>query len=59
MGKAVDIPAEDMTRAGIDISGTSTPDEIDELHSNMHNLAIWQHINDAIKWHGSTAAPWQ
>jgi phage-related protein (TIGR01555 family) len=50
VGKAVDVVAEDMTRAGIDISGTMTPDDIETMHQTMDKLQIWQGVNDTIKW---------
>jgi phage-related protein (TIGR01555 family) len=50
VGKAVDVVAEDMTRAGIDISGTTNPDDIERLHQTMSRLQIWQALNDTVKW---------
>ncbi len=50
VGKAVDVVAEDMTRAGIDLNGTSNPDDIETLHRAINRLQIWQSINDTLKW---------
>ncbi len=50
VGKAVDCVAEDMTRAGIDISGDIGPDRIDQMHNRLHDMAAWQRLNDTIKW---------
>lgn len=50
VGKAVDVVAEDMTRAGVDLNGTANPDDIETLHQAMNRLQIWQAINDTIKW---------
>nr|WP_210255066.1 anti-CBASS Acb1 family protein [Rhizobium oryzihabitans] len=49
-GKAVDVVAEDMTREGVDINGDISPDHIEEFHVGLHNLQIWQNLNDTIKW---------
>jgi phage-related protein (TIGR01555 family) len=48
--KVVDCPANDMTRAGIDISTAVTPAAITELHEYWSELRIWKQLNDAIKW---------
>lgn len=48
-GVMVDSVADDMTRAGIDIT-TSDKSDLRELHKNMTRLQIWQSINFDIKW---------
>ena len=50
VGKAVDVVAEDMTREGVDINGDISPDHIEEFHVALHNLQLWQNLNDTIKW---------
>ncbi|NTG00097.1 DUF1073 domain-containing protein [Agrobacterium rhizogenes] len=50
VGKAVDVPAEDMTRAGIDLNGTTSPDDIETLQSAMERLRIWKAMSNTIKW---------
>lgn len=49
-GVAVDLVADDMTRAGININGELEPDQIQELEEEAVTLGIWNSINDAIKW---------
>jgi phage-related protein (TIGR01555 family) len=49
-GKVVDCPADDMTRAGIEMTGDMDPDDIDKLHQGMNQLAIWPSINATAKW---------
>jgi len=50
IGNAVDCVAEDMTRAGIEITGGMEPHDISRLYSGMSRLGIWQAITDTIKW---------
>ncbi len=49
-GVAVDLVADDMTRAGVDLKGTLEPDVIEELHELSLVLGIWKSLNSAIKW---------
>jgi len=60
-GVAVDLVADDMTRAGIDFTSTMKPEDGEELHASADRLAVWPSINDAIKWSrlygGCIAAP--
>lgn len=49
VGKAIDAPAEDMTRAGIDLSGIE-PDAIEALDLAFQRLALWERLSDTIKW---------
>lgn len=48
-GKVVDCPADDMTRAGVEIMGDLDPADIDRLHQAFNALAIWPSINATIK----------
>lgn len=50
VGAMVDSVAEDMTRAGIDLSGDLDPDRIEELQEAMNNLGIWDGLLNTIKW---------
>lgn len=50
VGQAVDAPAEDMTRAGIEIQSTMSPDDIQKLQSAMMELNIWQALCDNGTW---------
>ncbi len=50
-GKAVDCVADDMTRAGIDITCESlTPEDIESIQNTFNELQIWNQLNDTIKW---------
>lgn len=48
-GKVVDSVADDMTRAGIDIT-TSDKSDLRVLYRNMVRLQIWQSLNFNLKW---------
>lgn len=50
VGMAVDAPAEDMTRAGIDIDSTLTPEDDDALQAALQDLGIWSTLAECIKW---------
>ncbi len=49
-GVAVDLVADDMTRAGIDFSATLPPDDAERLQGVFTRTGIWEAINDTIKW---------
>lgn len=50
VGAAVDSVAEDMTREGINIHGTTDPEHIQQLQSKLTRLGIWDSLLDTIKW---------
>lgn len=51
VGKAVDAVAEDMTRAGVDITSPSAkPEEIERMQTALNDLGVWQGVNDTVKW---------
>jgi len=50
VGKVVDCVAEDMTRAGITITSTEAPEDMEEMRVQMSRLSIMSSINDVIKW---------
>lgn len=49
VGALIDYPAEDMTRAGIDIT-TNDDFEIKKIKRQMSKLKIWSSYCDLIKW---------
>lgn len=49
-GVAIDVVADDMTRAGVDIGGDLKPDAISALEESITTLGVWNSINDTIKW---------
>lgn len=50
VGAAVDVIADDMTRAGVQMNSETEPEELEELTTAMNDLMVWQQLNDAIKW---------
>jgi phage-related protein (TIGR01555 family) len=49
-GITVDSVADDMTRAGIEITGDLDPTSIDNTHAAMARLGIWKSVNATAKW---------
>ena len=52
VGKAIDIPAEDMTQAGIEINSTMSPEDTELLNETMEDLCVWQSLCSTLKWSG-------
>lgn len=50
VGAAVDAIADDMTRKGITIAAKMAPGEKSSLEEFWDNAAIWDGMNDTIKW---------
>ncbi len=50
VGMAVDAPADDMTRAGIELETQLAPEDKDALQAAIQDLQIWQSLNQVIKW---------
>src|SRR5579871_907008 len=49
-GVAVDLVADDMTRAGITLKGDVKPEDIEKLDEAATTMHLWQQINEVIKW---------
>jgi uncharacterized protein len=49
-GVAIDIVANDMTRAGIDFACEMDPEDIAEIESEATTLGIWDKLNETVKW---------
>lgn len=49
-GVAVDVIADDMTRAGVTIQGQMKPDDMSKVTESITTLGVWQKINETIKW---------
>jgi uncharacterized protein len=49
-GVAIDLVADDMTRAGVKIKGDIEPQDIEELQENAVSMGVWNAITDVIKW---------
>lgn len=50
VGQVVDCVAEDMTRAGIDVTTNEKDEDIKEFQSGISRLQVWSSICDLIKW---------
>lgn len=49
-GQVVDSIAEDMTKEGIEMHSSMSPDDDQALQSEITKLGVWESIGDAIKW---------
>lgn len=49
-GIAVDLVADDMTRAGVDLHAELEPAEMQKIEEGAVSLGIWNRINENIKW---------
>ena len=47
---AIDAIADDMTREGIDMVSTDTPQDIEILQGAMNRLRIWNQLADGARW---------
>jgi hypothetical protein len=50
VGAAVDVVADDMTRAGIQMNSETPPDQIEQINKAIRDLYLWQSLNETIKW---------
>ncbi len=50
VGAVVDAVAEDMTRAGIDITTNEADEDINDLQRNISKLQVWQSLCSVSKW---------
>lgn len=49
-GVAVDVVAEDMTRAGVSITGSLKPDQIEQIEESIITLGVWSSVKETIQW---------
>ena len=49
-GVAIDLVADDMTRAGIDFTCEMSPDDSEALESSATNLGLWESLNETVQW---------
>jgi phage-related protein (TIGR01555 family) len=49
VGAAVDIPADDMTRAGLELQGLDS-DDTDDMMAAIRDLGLAQQVGDNIRW---------
>ena len=50
VGSIIDSIAEDMTRAGVDVTTNESKADLKDLHNAISRLQIWQSICAGIKW---------
>lgn len=50
VGAAVDVVADDMTRAGVQMNSDTEPDDIEKINNTINELGFWQALNETIKW---------
>lgn len=58
-GVAIDVVADDMTRAGIEYKGELAPADTQSIDETITRLAIWPAANETVKWarlYGGAAA---
>lgn len=49
-GMAVDLVAQDMTRAGIELQSDMEPEDKDKLNQALERLQVWNQLCDNVKW---------
>lgn len=49
-GKVIDDYAQDMIRAGIDITSPDTPDDVHIIQRQLTRMGIWGALSDCLKW---------
>lgn len=49
-GVAVDVVADDMTSAGIDVLSTMPPDDVKLLQKALVRTGVWSSINECYRW---------
>ena len=47
---ACDIPAEDMTRAGVDLDGMNDSADSDAVQAALRDMGVWQTLANGIRW---------
>ena len=49
-GIAVDVIADDMTRAGVTVTGLAHPGDAERIKTEITRLKLWKAVNETIKW---------
>lgn len=49
-GMAVDVVAQDMTREGVEFTGSLQPDQIEKLEKASTRMQLWRGVTDTIRW---------
>jgi phage-related protein (TIGR01555 family) len=50
VGAAVDAPADDMCRAGIEFESVLEPEDFDALQAAVQDFGVWESLAKVIKW---------
>lgn len=50
IGQAVDVVAEDMVRAGVEIKSKDDASDIEKVQATLANLGVWTAIEETVKW---------
>ena len=50
VGAVVDCIAEDMTRAGIDLNTSLSPEDQTKIHAAFERMQLWDRLCDNLKW---------
>ena len=50
VGQAVDVVADDMTRAGVEIQSDMDPQDIGGMQAELTDLCCWQRLNEGLRW---------
>ena len=49
-GVAIDLVADDMTRAGVELLSINKPEDIETIQQELIQLHVWKKINETVKW---------
>lgn len=49
-GVAIDIVADDMTRAGVELQGRLKPDAMKRMETRITSLGVWNQLNRVVRW---------
>lgn len=50
VGQVIDTIAEDMTKAGIEMTGEIKPEDESKIQTSLQGWGVWSSLNDVIKW---------
>lgn len=50
IGQAVDVVAEDMTRAGVDLKSKDDAENTEAVQNALRQLGVWASIEETVKW---------
>lgn len=50
IGQAVDVVAEDMTRAGVDLKSKDDAENTEAVQNALRQLGVWASVEETVKW---------